>query len=697
MKRTRPTVAEPVTDRSSLPLPRWAAAVGLVMLACLAHGRAVRNGFIWDDDFYVTENKTLRSLDGLRQIWFEPLATPQYYPLVHTTYWIEYRLWELDPAGYHAVNVVLHAASSVALWALLRKLAVPAAWFGAALFAVHPVGVESVAWVTERKNTLSMLLAILAARCWLQYRFGRGPIVTDAVGGPANLSASLERNRWLIVAIVLFALALLSKTVSAMLVGMLLVVVWWKTAAVRRVDIVGLLPLVVIGLPLAMVTVWLEKHHVGAIGVDFDFSWPDRVLIAGRAAAFYLTKLMWPQSLAFFYPRWEVDRHVPWQWLFPITVAAVMACAWRYRETIGRAPVAAAAMYGCGLFPALGFFDVYPFKYSFVADHFQYHAMPVALAAGAAATTQLGRWRRTAVAIRPTVVGVLALLALQRCGVFHDLESLYLDTLAKNPACAAAAHNLGSQYMFEGRSAEAEYYLRRGVDEALFLDERSRSLASLALLAMRRGASGEAVDLAQEAERQHSTRRARGVLALALVRSGNVADGMTLIDAAGADATPEMRMAAAECALMRHDLDAALASFATFVEREDPDEKNSALLEAGVSLAEHSFFEEAVAMLEAITGNERRLAKAQVNIGVCRAKQGRLDEALKHFRNAARIDPRSAEAHGNIGKALAASGRRDEAIAAFEAARALSPAGFAFEQDLVHAQRMPSTPPRSSP
>lgn len=650
------------------------AAAGLVVLAIVAHGRSVTGGFIWDDDFYVTQNLTLRSMDGLRRIWFEPLATPQYYPLVHTTYWLEYRVWGLDSRGYHAVNVTLHAAASVALWALLAKLAVPAAWFGAALFAVHPVGVESVAWVTERKNTLSVVMAMLAASCWLRYRFGRGPISavsTDSAAAAFAVADSRQRRAWLAAAIGLFALAILSKTVAVMLVGMLGIIVWWKTGTIRKADAAGLFPLVVIGLPLAMLTVWLEKHHVGATGIDWNLATLDRLLIAGRATAFYAGKLVWPQALAFFYPRWRVDWHEPWQWIFPGACAAILVLAWRYRGTIGRGPVAAVAMYICGLFPALGFFDVYPFKYSFVADHFQYHAMPVALAAGGAVSA-LVRPQLAANAVRTGVLAGLAALACIRCAAFHDLEALYLDTLAKNPSSAAAAHNLGSEYMFEGRTEEAERYLTQGAEQALFADERSRSLASLALIALSRGRAAEAVPLARKAERTDSTRRARGVLALALVRAGETEEADELIAVAGSNPAPEMRMAAAESALSRRDIATALEYFTAFVNREDPDEKNSALLEAGITLAEYEFMDEAVTLLASVSGSGPRAAKAQINIGICRARQGRFDEAAEHFRTAVNNDPGSVEAHANLGKALAAAGRHNEARSEFERARQLS-------------------------
>jgi protein O-mannosyl-transferase len=672
-----PRWLRPVTAASSWHMPPWALALMLATLAVLAHGRSVRNGFIWDDDFYVTDNQTLGSPAGLRRIWVEPRATPQYYPLVHTSYWLEYRLWGLHPAGYHAVNVALHAASSVVLWQVLSALAVPGARWAAALFAVHPVGVETVAWVTERKNTLSLLLALGAAWCWLRYRFGPGPVAAVA----RDLPAARSRLPWLAAAVGLFACAMLSKTVAAMLVGVLAVIAWWKTGTIRRADVVGLLPLVMIGLPLALLTIWLEKHHVGAGNVPWNLSWADRLLIAGRALAFYASKLAWPSSLAFFYPRWDVDARAGWQWLFPLVFLGALAAAWRYRTAVGRAPCAVLAMYACCLFPALGFFDVYPFKYSFVADHFQYHAMPVLLAAAAAGVTMLSPPLQLQRLVCGTAVVVLAMAAFQRCAVFADLESLYRDTLAKNPHCAAAAHNLGTLYLFQGRQQEGEPLVRLGATLAPFPDEKSRSLATLGLLALRRGQTDAAVALAAEAVRIDSTYRSRGILALALVRAGRTEEARPLWEADGEKASQEMRLAMAEAALQAQDLQIAQPLLTDYIERANAADRPNALLEAGIALATHSFPVEAEQLLSTIDGVGPIRAKAAINIGICRAMRGRLDDAIDAFEEAVRLEPRSPEAHGNLGKALAALGRHDEALAELQTARQLSGGAFAFQDD----------------
>jgi tetratricopeptide (TPR) repeat protein len=655
------------------------AGMLLASAALVAHGRSISNGYVWDDDLagpmgtYPDSPHVLRSQDTLVRVWSNPGEIGQYYPLVHTTYWLEYRLWGDRPAGYHAVNVLLHAGNAVLLWLVLRKLGVPAAWFGAALFAVHPVGVESVAWVTERKNTLSMCMALGSLLSWLRFR-----------------ESDDTEQWWYWLALALFVAALLSKTVTVSLVGVILVIAWWKTGRITGRDLRLVGPFVAVGLPLALTTVWLEKHQVGAADVDWGLSPFDRIVLAGRAICFYATKLLWPRPLAFFYDRWQIDARQAAQWLSPAVVVTAVVGAWCARHTLGRGPLAAILLFcGC-LFPALGFFDVYPFKYSFVADHFQYHAMPVVLAAAAAGVTRLTPSLPVQRLLCGAVVVVLAMASFQRCAVFADLEALYLDTLDKSPRCSAAAHNLGMLYLSQGRQQEAEPLLRYGATASQFPDEKSRSLASLALLALRRGQGDAAIELATEAERVDSTRRSRGTLALALVRRGRREEARKFMATAGDDPAQEMRLAMAEAALQDKDLDAGRQLLAAFVERNAMAERNEALLEAGIALAMYGYPAEAERLLRTIDGDTPVVAKAKVNLGICAAMRGDYPAAIRDFQEAIRLAPRSAEAHGNLAKALAAIGRREDALAEFRIAEQLSGNAFAFrsdyEQALQHTQ-----------
>jgi protein O-mannosyl-transferase len=417
----------------------FAPAVFLMLLPAIAYLPATRAGFIWDDDAHVTNSAPLRAAGGLRQIWFKIGATPQYYPLVHTSFWLEYQLWGLEPRGYHVTNIVLHALSAVVLWRILARLNVPGAWFAAAIFAIHPVHVESVAWISERKNVLSGIFYLSAAYAYLAWA----------------LSAQGPRRRSLYaLSFFLYLAALLSKTVTCTLPIMLLLILWWKRGRIGRRDLLSVLPFLVAGLIGGLATVWMEKHIVGATGTNWTLTPVERGLIAGRVAWFYAWKLIWPQPLMFIYPRWQVEAAQLWQYVFPVGIMALLAALWLLRVRLGRGPITAVALFLIALWPASSFFAVYPMVFSFVMDHFQYLAsislivLFVSLASTWAIKNRAARAMRIAVGL--ALIVVLSLLTHERCQAFRDAKSLWLDTLAKNPAAWMAHNNLAMELLNQG-------------------------------------------------------------------------------------------------------------------------------------------------------------------------------------------------------------------------------------------------------
>jgi len=430
---------------------RTAAAGGLIVaLTLLAYLPSLRNGFIWDDDHYVTGNLELRTPGGLASIWFTPTSTAhsyhQYYPLVHTTYWLEHHLWQLHPAGYHLVNVLLHALCAVLLWRVLQRLQLPGAWFAAALFALHPVHVESVAWITERKNVLSGAFYLGAALTWLRF-----------AGLDPQRPAAQGRWRWYWAAFGLFTCALLSKTVACTFPAAALLVLWWKHGRVRWREAALMAPFVVLGLALGLTTAWLERASVGAVGAEWDFTPVERCLIAARALWFYAAKLAWPNDLTFIYPRWEIDAGLWWQWIFVAAALAVPAALWLWRHRLGRGPLAALLFFAVTLGPALGFVNVYPMRYSFVADHFQYLASAGLIALGAAAGASIVRRRHAvpAALLAATILAWLGTLTWRQELAYANQDTLWQDTLAKNPECWLAHNNLGLSLAQQGRLEEA--------------------------------------------------------------------------------------------------------------------------------------------------------------------------------------------------------------------------------------------------
>jgi len=477
-KKTPPPRAAPPASAPRLkPAWREAAAGALIVLATLAaYATALGAGYVWDDDGYLTRNPLLGSLGGLWRIW-TTAQTPQYYPLVFTSFWIEHQLWGLAPFGYHLVNVALHAANALLAWRVLKRLGVPGAWLAGAIFALHPVHVESVAWVTERKNVLSGLFYLLALRQYLLFE-------------------EEERPRDWAWAFGLFVCALLSKSVTATLPAALLVLRWWRGAGVTPRSAALLLPFFAAGAASGALTAWLELFRVGAVGEDWALGPLGRLLLAGQVPWFYLGKLLWPAGLAFSYPRWEVAPGDPAHYLGLAGIALAALALWRWRGRLGRGPAAAGMFFLISLAPVLGFLNVYPMRYSWVADHFQYLASlgPIALAAAALAQAA-GRWagnparRRAAAAAGAGLLVLLGALTLRQGRVYHDEESLWRDTIAKNPASWLAHNNLGRLRAARGRDREAIEHYRAALRAR---PEHPNALNNMGAALRRLGRDGEA-------------------------------------------------------------------------------------------------------------------------------------------------------------------------------------------------------------
>ncbi len=584
-------------------LPAWAPGVAVAVAAIVAYLPVLRAGFVWDDDSYVTANAALRTLDGLRRIWLEPGAVAQYYPLTFTTLWLEYRAWGLAPLGYHLSNVLLHALASVLLWRVLLRLDVPGAALGAALFALHPVHVESVAWVTERKNVLSGVFYLGAALAYLRWALPR------ACEPPAGW-------RMYAAALGCFVAALLAKTVTCTLPVALLVVVWWKRGRLRAADILPLAPVLVAGIAAGLGTAWLERMHVGARGAAWDLSLADRILIAGRAVWFYLWSLVWPVRLTFIYPRWTIDAGVWWQWVFPLAALAALGGLWAARGRIGLGPFVAALFFGITLGPALGFVDVYPMRYSFVADHFQYLASIGPLALAAALATRV-RWQERRLAAG-AVLALLAVLTWRQTLAYADAETLWRDTLAKNPGATMAHVNLGVLLQQAGR-----------LDEAAAAFERA--------LVLEPDAADGHLNLANVRHAQGRTAEAEAGFRAALrLDPGNAAAHLNLANTlaargALADAVPLYERA---LALRPRYADA---------------HNNLANV-----LAMQGRTEEAVPHWEAALAIDPGYAEAHRNLALVLANAGRLAEAEARLREAVRLKPDFAAARGDLDRVRAA-------------------------------------------
>jgi len=475
----RPTaLAEPSRARA------LAGTAALVLMPLIAYVPAYRALYVWDDDFYLTQNPVVRSPSGLADSWLHPTANPQYYPLVFTAFWVESRLWGLDPVGFHVVNVLLHAASTVVLWRILRRLGLPGAWLAAAIFALHPVNVESVAWITERKNVLSGLFYLLALSAYLRFE-------------PLDVASPVRRWGWYAVSLACFALALTAKTVTCSLPAAIVLLIWWKRDRLQVREILPLIPFFLLGLLMAFLTAWVERHHVGAGDINLSLTPAARCVLAGQALLFYLWKLLIPFPLIFIYPRWTINTANPIQWIPSLVVLAALMTLFLLRRRIGRGPLVAALLYAGTLLPALGFIDVYPMLYSWVADHFQYLAMIPVITALVVALARVTRVHTIgAIAGATALVAALSVLTWHSATRFRDETVLWQDTLARNPSAWIAYHNLGAQLLDRGEYEAARPYF----ETTLRLNPRfSRALSNLAIIEAMRGDLARAVAYCNEA------------------------------------------------------------------------------------------------------------------------------------------------------------------------------------------------------
>jgi len=421
----------------------------IVFATLAAYWPVFSAGFIWDDDAYVTDNALLSAPDGWSRIWFSAHSQSQYFPLVFTTLRVESALWGLNPVGYHVVNVSLHIVNALLVWALLRRLALPRAWLAAAIFALHPVQVETVAWVTELKNTESTLFYLLAVVAWLNFCAGKG--------------------RWFYaLALGLHALALFAKTTACTLPAVLLLVLWVKSEPVNWRRILQILPFLLLGFGMGLLSVWWENHLGNYLPKFHLLGGPlDRLLIATHALWFYAQKIFWPASLTFSYPRWNINADDWRQYLWLIGCLVVAAVLWFARRKLGRGPAAALIFFAAVLLPMLGFIPLYTFYFSFVADHYQYFAclglivLGLGLAAKFFEASQADR--RLQAVLTALLLLILGAHTWQQCHIYKNLETLWTDTLKKNPRSWMAHTNLGRLLVQQGKFADAEAHYQKAL------------------------------------------------------------------------------------------------------------------------------------------------------------------------------------------------------------------------------------------
>ena len=653
---------------------RIAGMLALGVLVAVSYAPAVLwGGFVWDDRV-ITEAPPIRDAGGLWSIWFSPSDLEfwegHYWPLVYTTFWLEHKLWGFAPTGYHAVNVLLHAVNTVLLWGLLLRLAVPGAWIVAAVFAVHPLHVESVAWVLERKDVLSALFYLAAFRTWV--RFGEAP---HARG----------RTRRYVLTLTLFGLGMLSKSVVVTLPAALLIGQWWQRDRVTGADMVRLAPFFVVGAAIAAAdTAFYRSKEV----VSFDYSLVERVQIAAHALWFYVGKLLWPIDLAVIYPHWEVGVADPLAWGYFVAALAAAAALWFLQGRVGRGPLAGALFFAVTLSPVLGFVDFGYMQFSFVADRYQYLAGigVIAVVVGSAAYwggRLPGRMQWGAAGTVAVVLLILGTLTWRQAGIYRDNVTFYTHILAHNPTARSAQYNLGNALITAQRPEEALAAFRiaaaqqpdsvdahsntgrafmdlNRLDEAaerlqyaLKMDPRHTvSLQNLALVRIRQQRHEEALDIygrLLDIDPRHVG--GHSGMGIALHYLGRTDEAMQSVDRALA-----LDQTYAE-ALVNRELMPQVRAHA----------------DAGLARMKQGRLDEAEQHLRYVRQIDPAYTPALQNLALLQLRRQRYAEALALYRRLVEMNPDHAEAHSGMGVALYYLDRVEDALESLDRALALDP------------------------
>lgn len=699
--------------------PAWPAAAVLLGVAFFVYWPALGGGWLWDDNVDLTDNLLLRDWRGLGKIWFTP-TTLDYYPLKFTVQWIQWQLWGDNVTGYHLTNVVLHGCAGILLWRVFARLGLRFAWCGALLFIVHPLAVESVAWIAELKNALSLPPLLLALLAWFDH---------EESGG--------QRPYWKSVA--WFLAAMLCKSSVVMFPVALLLFTWWKRGRIAISDARKLAPFFAIALVLGLVTIWFQFNRA----LDGDSvalgGWFSRLGLAGSSLSFYAWKAVWPAGLLPIYPQWQINP--PSLWLLGPWAMIVVLTAWSWsrRAAWGRHALLGGGWFVLHLLPFVGFVPISFMRFTWVMDHFTYVALPgligltlagaqalprphfalTGLIATAALLTGISRidaarYRDSRIFWEHAVAhhgrSAIAHNNLGRALADHDEWSRALgafeEALRLNPASFEARLNLGNTLRKLGRTTESLEYLQAAVrqkpdvaaahhalgqtqetlgrtDEAKASYQRALRLDPNYVVAMdshgqslaRAGRHAEAQDVFTAALRANpKLPEVHHHLAMSLNAVGKTVEALAHFEDAARlapdSAEAHNNLAAALVAAGR--LADAVGSFERAVALRG--EFIDARLNLGLVLRQLHREQEAVPHFEAVLRVQPGSLRGHYHLAVALAASGRSNEAIPHFERALQIDPRHAEIHEKFAEALAAIGRKTEASTHYAEARRLNPA-----------------------
>ncbi len=650
---------------------RWRLLLQVLLLVgagVWAFSPALNGAGLWDDDVLVTTNFRLHDLRGLYDIWFNVFWT-DYWPVCYSLFWVEWHLWGNALLGYHLVTLGLHLLDGLLVWHVLRRIGVGWGWLAGLLFVLHPLAVESVAWVAETKNTLSVLLCLLAVEAWLDFDAGR-------------------RGGYLL-SVFLYLLAMLAKSSVIMLPLVLLLYHGWKHGRIGRRDCLRIAPYLVIAIVLGLVSTYLQNRHPATIGANVvpQDTPVHRLVGLGVEVFFYLGKFFVPLGLLPVYPRWNLDHPSPAEWLALPLLATALGLIWHFRRRAWCRHVAL----GLGFFlimglPTFGLVSMLYLRFSRVADHFVYLPM-IGLIGLVAAGLEAG-WRRLPGTAQP-LVPVIAATGLVLCAreshsysaCFVDQRTLWLYTVARNPDAWPAQNDLGLELLNQGDLAAAAVHFR----EALRVKpDYAEAHNNLGLVYLR-----EAL--------QAPTPSGRFEAAVPIV-PGRPAlpvspPGGELAEAADEFRTalrinPDYRDASSNLNLaLQHSGEPGIIGqyqAALQTKPNDVDTRN----DLGLALLQAGRVPEATAQFQQVLQARPAYIDARNNLGLALLQTGHPADAVGQFQQALRIKPDFAEAHNNLGLALAQMGRYREAIAHYQQALRFKPDYPDAKNNLYLAQQL---------
>jgi tetratricopeptide (TPR) repeat protein len=680
--RTRPETSLPAAPTAGV----WAGVVLIAIVAFIAYLPSINGGFVWDDDLLLTNNYLIKASNGLHRFWCTTEAK-DYWPATFTTFWIEWRLWGMNSTGYHVSNLILHIVEALLIWIVLRKLSIPGAFLAAMIFAVHPVNVESVAWIAQRKNTMAMLFFLLSILWYLKYlEHARRPCEAwyPLAAKPSAVHHSLPTfssfilhpssfHFWYWLSLAAFSLAMLGKGSVAVLPVLLLGVVWWLRPLTRW-DLVRTAPFFLVAAVLSGVNMWFQTHGTGEVIRIASFA--ERLLGAGCAVWFYLYKALLPIDLAPIYRQWHIETGNLLWWLPLAAALAVTLVLWVYRKSWARPLLFAWGFFCVALVPVLGFTDVLFMRYSLVADRYQHIAIIGVIAlltAGFSAwpkRAQVGS-HRAAMVVAIATVGALTFLTWRQNGCYRDEIALYRATLDKNPDSWIANYTLGFALVQTGQPEET---IKQFEKSLLLHPDFPEAHNGLGAMLTRTGRPGEAIEHFRQAlQSRPDYVEARINLGAALVQTGRAQEAIEQYEQVLRLRPDDDRACynIANALAQSNRLQEAIDYFMQAI-RLKPDYP-AAHNNLGIALLKVGRMPEAAACFQQALAQKPDYPEAHYNLGNTLFSSGRLPEAIEHYKQALKLDPEYPDALRNLGTALVQTGRPAEAIEYYRQSLKLEP------------------------